>query len=76
MKIEVRVITRSKKAGIRKKNDKYIVRVKAVPHKGKANKELMQLLSAYFNLPKSMIKIIKGFKQNNKIVRINHHTND
>ena len=70
MDIKVKVILGSKEKSIEKKEDKYIVRVTLAPDKGKANKELIKILSAYFNTPKSMIRITKGFKVRNKVVRI------
>lgn len=46
------------------------VAVHAIPEKGKANKELIQLLSEYFKVPKSRVVILKGETGRNKIVEI------
>ncbi len=40
------------------------------PNKGKANKELIALISDFFNVPKSQISIVGGMKSREKIVRI------
>ena len=36
------------------------VRVKAVPEKGKANKELIEFLAKWLKIPKTAIELIKG----------------
>lgn len=46
------------------------VKVAAPPLEGKANKELINILSEYFDVPKSKISIIVGEKSRNKIVEI------
>ena len=43
----------------------------AVPVNGKANKELIKLLSKELNISKSRIGIIKGEKSKEKIIEIN-----
>lgn len=44
--------------------------VRAVPINGKANRELIKLLSEELNVNKSKISIIKGETSNNKIIEI------
>lgn len=46
------------------------VRVKARAEKGKANKELVQLLSSIFALPQENIIIVKGEKSKRKNIKI------
>lgn len=46
------------------------VYVIAVPIKGKANKELIKLLSEELNVNKNKISIIKGEASSNKIIEI------
>lgn len=46
------------------------VRVTAAPDKGKANKALIDLLSAELGVPRSNIEILKGATDRNKIVII------
>jgi uncharacterized protein (TIGR00251 family) len=48
----------------------YQVCVKAPPHDGKANIAIVTLLSDYFSVPKSRIKIIRGQTGRKKIVAI------
>jgi hypothetical protein len=38
---------------------------------GKANKRLIEIIAEHFNVSKSSIKILKGFKNRNKIIEIN-----
>jgi hypothetical protein len=44
--------------------------VKAPPHEGRANAAVIELLSDHFNVPKSRISIIRGFKGKNKLIEI------
>lgn len=43
---------------------------KAVPVDGKANKQVIALLSDALKVPKSRIKIVKGEKSNKKIIEV------
>ena len=71
MLIKVKVFPNSKKEEIIKKSeDKYEVKVKEKPIKGKANRAAMEVLAFYFKISKSKIRLVKGFKQRNKIFEI------
>ena len=71
MLIKVKVFPGSKKEKIIKKSqDSFEIKVKEKPIKGLANKEVIKVLASYFNIPESKIKLIKGFKQRNKIFEI------
>jgi len=63
--VNVKVITGSSKSEII--NDGEIkVYLQSQPEKGKANKELIKLISKKYNIPKSKIKITKGKYSNKK----------
>ena len=47
-----------------------LVRVKEKPTKGKANLAVISLLSSYFKVPSSHIRIIRGLKSNKKYVEV------
>jgi uncharacterized protein (TIGR00251 family) len=71
VKVKVKVVPNSKQQKVEKiSEDEYKVYVKSPPTKGKANKELIEVLSDYFNVSKSRIKIISGFASREKIVEI------
>ncbi|MFA6897117.1 MAG: DUF167 domain-containing protein [Patescibacteria group bacterium] len=86
MKFSCKVITRSSKnevVGIEKlsrlgfdfvRKDKDMPEIKvytrAVPVDGKANKEVISLLSEALGKPKSKIKIVKGETSNKKIIEV------
>jgi len=71
MLIKVKVFPNSKKEEVIKKSENsFEVKVKAKPEKGMANKEVVKLLSVYFKIPESKIRLIKGFKERNKIFEI------
>jgi uncharacterized protein (TIGR00251 family) len=46
------------------------VRVTARPVEGKANLQIIELLSEYFQKPKRAISIASGFKSKTKIIRV------
>ena len=50
------------------KNNELIVKLKAVPEKGKANKELINFFSKLLHIPKAEIDIISGKRTNHKII--------
>lgn len=71
MLIKVKVFPASKKEEIiRKSEDSFEVKVKAKPVRGTANREVVRLLSLYFKVSEQDIKLVKGFKQRNKIFEI------
>lgn len=71
MKITARVKPNSKTRSIEKVADnEFIIRVKADPKEGRANGEVIEVLSEYFGKPKSAIKILAGHKSKSKIVGI------
>lgn len=51
-------------------SEMYKVYVTVAPEQGKANKKMIELLSEYFRVPKSQIRIVKGEISRNKIVEI------
>ena len=70
--IKVKVFPNSKKEEITKKsNDNFGIKVMEKPVKGLANDAVISSLSSYFKTSKSKIRLIKGFKQRNKIFEIN-----
>jgi hypothetical protein len=71
MLLSIKVIPNSKKAEVKNPGENnYVVKLNAPAEKGKANLRLIEVLSEYFGVPKSLIRIIKGHKTRNKIVEI------
>ena len=69
--LKVKVQPRAKKAGVEKTGkDSYKVRVVAAPEKGAANKEVIASLAAYFDVPPSKVRIVRGLTSRNKQVEI------
>ncbi len=72
MLIKVKVFPNSKKEEIIEKSENsFEVKVKEKPIMGKANGGVIKILSEFFEIPESKIKLIRGFKQRNKIFEIN-----
>lgn len=74
MKINVKVKTNSSPPSggprVIKTGEIYELYLKSSPIEGRANKEIINLLADYFDVPKSLIKISKGLKSKNKIIEI------
>lgn len=69
--LRVLVRTGSKNPGIELiDNETVRVRVRAQPHEGMANKELIEILSDYLGIAKSRLEISAGEKNKSKIIRI------
>lgn len=71
MYLTLRVQPRASKPGIeRLSSGEYKVRVLAPPAKGKATKEVIETLAAYFGVPPSRVRIIRGQKSRLKLAQI------
>lgn len=68
--IEIKVIPDSDKNELVKEDSKVKIKVKASAEKGKANQAVIKLLSKYYNVSKSSIKIIRGKRKRNKLIKI------
>lgn len=71
MKLKVKVVTNAKVTMVQtdeKGNLK--VKLSAVPVKGKANKELIEVLARHYNTKKSKVKILKGKTTKDKLVEV------
>ncbi|HQA99400.1 MAG TPA: DUF167 domain-containing protein [Candidatus Dojkabacteria bacterium] len=72
MTISIKVKTKQQKSKVERLEDgTYLVSVKALPDRNKANVEVISLLSEYFNVTKSQIEIKSGKTSSRKIVSIN-----
>ncbi len=67
MKISVKVKPGSSEHDIEKSGEDYIVRVKSRAEDGKANAELVKILSKYFG---KEVRIKSGFTSKHKIIEI------
>jgi uncharacterized protein len=71
MKIKIIVKPNARKNEvIRSVDGTLVIRVAVPPIEGKANEEVIEVLSEYFNKPKRSISIISGFKGRNKIIEV------
>ncbi len=50
--------------------NEFVVRVKEKAIEGRANDAVIELLSDYFDLPKSAFSIVKGLKSRLKIINV------
>ena len=71
MFINIKVKPNSGRQEIQKlENNNYLIYLKENPENNRANKELINLLSKYFNVAIANIKIKRGIKSNKKLVEI------
>jgi uncharacterized protein (TIGR00251 family) len=71
MRLEIKVKPNSKTAQIVQNDDGTLtVRVTSRPIEGKANAQVIELLSEYFHKPKRAISIVAGLKGKLKIIQI------
>ncbi len=71
MKISVKIKPNSKESKLEKKGENiFLVYVKSLPIENKANQELVEIISEYFNVPESKVSIVSGLHSKNKILEI------
>jgi len=76
MFLKVKVFAGCKKEEIiQKSDDEFEVRVKEKAEKGRANNAVIKVLANYFKIDESKIRLIKGFKERNKIFEIEENKN-
>lgn len=70
--LRVKVTPRSAKTEVTEilEDDTVKIRVKAIPEKGKANKELIKFLSTLLGVNKSEITILSGASEQLKLIKI------
>jgi len=69
--INVKIQPKSSKRSIEQIGlHEYKIRVLAPPAKGEANKEVIQIIASYFDIPPSRVSILKGLASRNKVVAI------
>ena len=68
MKYTVTVKPGSSQEKIIENGEDLTVYLHARPHGGEANAALMQVLSKYFKVPKTSIKILRGEKSHTKVI--------
>ncbi|MEA3272310.1 MAG: DUF167 domain-containing protein [Patescibacteria group bacterium] len=71
MLIKVKVKPNSKKSSIEEKDeDRFVVMVRSKPRDGEANKEVLELLAEFLGVERKKLRIVKGSKERNKIVKL------
>ena len=70
MKIRVKVFPSSSRQLVKEENGLYKIYLHASPDKGKANQELIEVLSDHFQASKSKIAILQGTLSRTKVVEI------
>ncbi|MFM2383473.1 MAG: hypothetical protein RIQ72_45 [Candidatus Parcubacteria bacterium] len=73
--IHVKITPEAKSDTVEKKTDtSYMVSVREPAELNQANKKMLRLLAAYFEVSLSKVKIVTGHKQPSKIIEISEET--
>ncbi|MFC1685512.1 DUF167 domain-containing protein [Nanoarchaeota archaeon] len=70
MRFKIKVIANSKQQKVEQLENQLKVHLTSPPIKGRANKELIDILSKHFKTKKTNIKINKGLTSNQKEIEI------
>ena len=71
MKISVKAKPNSREERVEKIDEEnYIVSVKELPEKGRANEAIRNALAVHFKIASSRVKIISGYSSRSKIIEI------
>ena len=71
MKIKVKAKPNSREEKVERIDEEnFIVSVKELPEKGKANDAIRNALAVYFKTGSSRVKIVSGYSSRNKIIEI------
>jgi len=70
VRFAVRVKANAKKIAIEKENGNIKISLTASPHKGLANRQLIEIISKELKIAKSCINVVKGLKSHNKLIEI------
>ena len=72
MQLKVKVIPKSSMNLVMAEPDGSLkVKLTSPPEKGKANSQLIGVLSRHYNIKKSKVKILKGATSKDKLVEVN-----
>ncbi|HLC67531.1 MAG TPA: DUF167 domain-containing protein [archaeon] len=70
MIIEVRVVPNARRNSVADWNGKVFVHLTASAEGGRANTQLVEVLSEHFDVKRSAVKIVRGVKSRDKVVEI------
>ena len=69
IRVKVKPFSRQRKI-IEMSDGSFVIYVNEPPSEGRANSAVIEMLSDYFNVSKSSIKIVSGYTSKNKIIEI------
>jgi len=70
MRIKVKVVPGSSQHCLKEENGLYKAYIHSSPEKGKANKELVEMLAEHFEVSKSKVTIVRGASTREKTIEI------
>ncbi len=70
--LKVKVHAHSRNPGVERLGEaEFKVRVAAAPEKGKANREVLERLADFLDVPPSRLTIVRGETSSDKFIRLN-----
>lgn len=73
-RLMVKVIPKSGRSSLKFEGNSMKIWLKSAPEHGKANEELLRILADKFDVPRTSLKIVRGFSTRNKTVDISGTT--
>ena len=70
MKLQVKVKPNSKTQEVSQEGNSFAVKVKEPAREGRANLAVIELLAEHFDVPKSKVRILSGFRSRNKVIDV------
>jgi hypothetical protein len=68
---QIKVLVKfGKNSAVMEKDGVLEIKVNVRPEKGKANKQVIQMVAQYFDVTKNSVSIIKGLKSRHKIIQL------
>lgn len=69
--LKVHAVPKARKADVVKIDDEtFEVRVDETAERGRANRRLLEIMSDYFDVPKSELALVSGARARNKVIMV------
>ncbi len=70
VKFSVKIKTNARADEVIREGNQLSIKTKELPVEGRANKAVIRLISDYFGVPQSSVRIVSGLNSKNKIIEV------